>query len=151
MDGVLNGGITESYAPSGCVGVEFCKVTLLKHIVGATGADIVLSSSWKQEFPDGGFATEDGMYLIEQLAEQFVEIEDITIPGKASAYRGGEIKGWLSRHPEVSSWVVLDDEVFCDFDSCGITPHLVQTNGCEGITLEDARQAIEILNNEKEE
>lgn len=146
VDGVLNGGIADSYAPSGCVGVDINKVMLLKHIINATGADIVLSSSWKQEFPDEGFTTEDGIYLVERLAEYSVEIYDITVPGKATAYRGGEIQSWLSRHPEISGWVVLDDEVFCDFESCGIMSHLVQTDCGKGMTIKDVRQAIEVLN-----
>lgn len=146
VDGVLNGDLTDEEAPSGCIGIGSRYIALLRRIIFHTGADIVLSSSWKQEFPAEGFVTEDGMYLVERLLEYSITIEDITIPGKATAYRGGEIQNWLDRHPDVTNWVVLDDEVFCDFESRGIMPHLVQTDGNKGLTLENVRRAIEVLN-----
>lgn len=146
IDGVLNDGQTDERAPSGCIGIDYPKVNLLKHIIDCTGAQVVLSSSWKEEFLDGELTTEDGMYLVEQLAQVFVELEDITVPGKASAYRGSEIRNWLDRHPDVDRWVVIDDDVFCDFEACGIFSHFVKTDYSYGLTWSLCDQAISILN-----
>lgn len=145
VDGVLNDDMTEADAPSGCIGIALDKVLKLKCVVDDTNAAIVLSSSWKAEFPAEGVTTEDGMYLVKCLDHYGIELEDITVPGNATAYRGGEIRNWLDRHPEVSHWVVLDDEVFCDFSERDIMPYLVKTDGRKGLTPDDVKLAIEIL------
>lgn len=72
--------------------------------------------------------------------------EDLSRKGTA---RGHEIYKWLSDHPEVEQWVVLDDEWFVDFSNYGILPHWVHTNFYgEGLTEEHVKKAINILNGE---
>ena len=58
--------------------------------------------------------------------------------------RGHEIRAWLEAHPEVTRWVVVDDE------RLGIEPVLgnercVFTNPDRGVTTGDAERAVEIL------
>lgn len=56
------------------------------------------------------------------------------------------IKAYLSVHPEITDWIVLDDEVFIDFKERGIMPHLVKTDPIWGLTDDDAEVAIKMLN-----
>lgn len=62
--------------------------------------------------------------------------------------RGEEIKAWLRAHPEVQSWVILDD------DQEAIKPVLgsrrcVFTDPARGLEFRDAERAIEILRREE--
>ena len=63
--------------------------------------------------------------------------------------RGMGIKAYLIQHPEITDWIVLDDEIFYDFYERGIIPHLIKTNPVYGLTDVDAAEAIQILNKEK--
>lgn len=65
--------------------------------------------------------------------------------------RGYEIHTWLTQHPDVESWVVLDDEWFWDFAYYEIRQHLVETSFyIRDGGLQDAHveKAIRILNGE---
>ena len=56
--------------------------------------------------------------------------------------RGNLIMEWLDAHPDVTEYVVLDDN--SDMDA--VWEHFVQTSMDVGITDADATRAIEILN-----
>lgn len=60
-------------------------------------------------------------------------------------YRGSGIKAYLAQHPEITDWIVLDDEIFIDFKEQDILPHLLQTNPLYGLTDDDAEIAIKML------
>lgn len=60
-------------------------------------------------------------------------------------YRGMGIKAYLAQHPEITNWIVLDDEIFIDFKEQGILPHLLQTNPLYGLIDDDAKIAIKML------
>lgn len=64
---------------------------------------------------------------------------------KSPVYRGHGIQSYLTEHPEVINWVVIDDEIFKDYDIENIMPHLVKTDGNLGLTENDAAAAIKIL------
>lgn len=149
VDGVLN--------YDGCsarcgfyYGVEDSKVELLKKIIDATGAKIVLSSTWRLGFDNKGHRLEDhAKYLKEKLAKYGLEIYGMTPEvGGWHGQRGREIKLWLTAHEETDEWVVLDDEYFDDFPENGIMPHWVETYDLYGLTEEDVEKAINILNGE---
>ena len=55
--------------------------------------------------------------------------------------RGREIQLWLQQHPEVDSFVILDD----DADMDNLIDRLVQTEIETGLTEQDADRAIELL------
>ena len=83
-------------------------------------------------------------YLDERLAEEGLRIIDKT-EGSVSD-RGHGIVDWLSKHP-VESWVVLDDDIFEDYDECGIMPHLVKTSFYDGgLKDKHVELAITLLN-----
>lgn len=138
IDGVLNSIDSEDHF-HGCIGLDYSGIKLLKEIVDATGAELVLISTWK-------LSCHLCSYLDTRLAQEGLTITDKT--GGSMHNRGHGIIDWLSDHP-TNSWIVLDDEVFDDYDECGILPHLVKTdfyNG--GLKEKHVELAINLLNKE---
>lgn len=145
IDGVLNCSSSESRTPCGYIGIDGGKVRLLKKIVTAANAVIVLTSTWKKEWdhsPDN--CTEDGLYLTKKLSRQGLRILAKT---QDQIYdRGRGIREWIDKRSDcIESWVVLDDFLFADFETFGITPKLVQSDPEFGLTEELAEKAISIL------
>jgi hypothetical protein len=56
--------------------------------------------------------------------------------------RGVEISEWLAGHPEISDYVVLDDDIF---DIAPHREHLVHTDSGTGISDSDIPKALKIL------
>lgn len=117
IDGVLNCASTVERF-HGCFGIEPDKVRLLRDIVQATGAEIVLSSTWRQDADS--FAE-----VRRALALDGLTVEDSTplwyeanlklgwpAPKLSARYqRAPEILAWLkSEGDDVASYVILDDE-----------------------------------------
>lgn len=60
--------------------------------------------------------------------------------------RGEEIKLYLQKHPNIDNFVILDDEIFKDYDNY-LLKHLVKTSFyIDGLTKEHIEQAKIILN-----
>ena len=127
VDGVLNTGSTRVLAPSGYMGVDPWHIRVLASIVREHEALIVLSSTWKDGWnPDKALQTDPDLdYLEDMLSLCGLTIADKT-PG-SSYYRGTGIRDWLRSHPH-RGWLVLDDEIFPDFERQGILPHLIRTS-----------------------
>ncbi len=122
----------------------------LAHIINETGANIVVSSSWKYL----GMTKLKEMWDIRNLPGDLLDITPNTVSDEIllnanldeielGVCRGNEIKEWLSKHKgEVSNYVIIDD-----FDD--LLPeqmcHAVITNTLIGITESDAEKAIKIL------
>jgi hypothetical protein len=115
-------------------------LTCLRQLVAATGALLVISSSWRLTSWVG---------LMRLLAT--VGLDTSVIGGTPSsgmldnfvvtAERPLEIRAWLAAHPDVTTWVALDDAVLKD----------IQQVKCEsgvGLTSALTQQAIAILNGE---
>ena len=156
VDGVLNCETSKSYVTTEdgqtLTGIDKDKVKRLASIVMATGADIVLSSSWKN-----GWYTSDGFLFssttlsnhAKYLRNHLYKKGKLFIRDKTpSSYRGRgyEILFWLKTHPETKAWVVLDDEEWHDFyEYDEIMRHWVKTDFETGLTDDDATAAIQIL------
>ena len=156
IDGVLNCETSKSYVTTedGQVftGIDKDKVKRLASIVAATGADIVLSSSWKN-----GWYTSDGFLFgsttlsnhAKYLRNHLYKKGKLFIRDKTpNSYkgRGREITFWLKTHPETKAWVILDDEEWHDFyEYDEIMRHWVKTDYDVGLTDDDATAAIQIL------
>lgn len=65
--------------------------------------------------------------------------------------RGEEIRKYLDDHPEITEYVVLDDNSFRDFGKYDLPVHLVLTDPKLGLTEADVMRAIRILQGEKTE
>lgn len=101
---------------------------------------IVISSTWRELYSLD--------WLKEKLASYHIDssrVIDIT-PSSMSGDRGREIGQWLYRHPEVTQYVVIDDN---DWGIKAIHPdEFVQTTWEGGFHLGHAYEAIEKLSNE---
>lgn len=158
IDGVLNDDNTclKERTPEGYAGVESKYIKVLKYIVDKTGAEIVLSSDWRAEWHHNGKHGEDMRYLCKKLSDEGLTIADKTpgnVKGKGFSGRGLEIAKYLKDHPEITDYVILDDNDFFDFSDAPAKGHVVITvTGSYvtgryrlGLTKEQADTAINIL------
>jgi hypothetical protein len=117
-------------------------VERLNEITRATGAVIVVSSTWRI-CNEAEFAR-----LIDYLKQEGVEAEIIgrtpRVPSRRTAEgheaRGIEIQDWLDENP-VDKFVILDD----DSDMEHLMPYLVHTTWNDGISEENVAEAIALL------
>ena len=143
IDYVVNCMSTKERAPSGVIGVEQRLIAYIKEIVDATGAKIVLSSTWRKDWAFNLLNGKDWDYLREEFAEQNLYFFDYT-PIRSDSHRGREIKEWLeSTDYNVRSYVIIDDEMFDIKDLH--EGHMVQTSFNDGINPYAVKMAIEIL------
>ena len=164
IDGVLNS--TNSLYEN--ESLEDVLVLRLKKIVDATGAKLILSSSWRELWTAVKKLMDKldkyDMYL-SGMTDNGVELSFIKEKGlkptkkyleyhgysyEKDSYidvthdRGAEIYKWLNDHPETNSFVILDDETF---DIITYFPNnFIKTNFKTGLTDEDVKKAIELLN-----
>ena len=137
------------------------KCKLLKQLVEATDAKIVLSSSWRLSLsaiqniidvfrPYGlrldGF-TQEGVPQVKLKGTKYENIKPShsynRFDGPCIEDRGAEIAYWLIKHPEVSAYVILDDE-FSDIIDWHPN-NLVKTSLYNGLTEKEVLKCIEIL------
>jgi hypothetical protein len=133
VDGVLNDWNTNTRNPENFIGVDQHLCEKLRTIVAATGAKIVLSSAWR-------LSPRCLSYLWQECGPT-VDCIGAT-PYLLGEERGEEIKDWLAVHPEVDSFVILDDRT----DMSDLGANLVHTNDMVGLTDENVELAIKILN-----
>lgn len=154
IDGTLNNIETEERVPNTAyTGISNSKVKLLKKIVEATDAQIVLSSTWRLQRTrwGGEIPKEHKEYLKKKLAKQGLRYISST-PDIHPSRRGEEIYKWLEDNNDITidGWVVLDDERWADFSEYDILPHFILTKGYNyndgGLSEEDVKHAIRILN-----
>lgn len=113
-----------------------CSVENLLKIIESTGAEIVISSSWRYIHRLGS------LRMMWEVRELPGEILDILPCGASYISRGEEIECWLNKHGQ-SKYVIIDD--LNDFYPTQLDRY-VETNPILGITEADAAKAIEILN-----
>ena len=153
VDGVLNCATSKSSCYDtvcGVVaGIDSDKVKRLAKIVEATGAEIVLSSDWKDGWNKYYTSSKPShaKYLDNHLYKKGrLTIKDKTPnTSKGSWFRGEEILSYLRSHKDVENYVILDDTFFEDFSIKEISEHLVLTEYKVGLTDADVEKAIKIL------
>ena len=132
VDGVLNDGPTILGT-----GKDFPTknhLECLKQIVEATNAEIVLSSSWR-------FYAQDRNDIKNALRS--INLAYIDKTKELPKGRDAEIREWLRRHPEVESYLILDDS---NEFSEELKEHQVLTTFYEGLLPKHVEKAIDILN-----
>lgn len=141
IDGVLNCQASKARCEE-FVGIDTAKVRLLRKLVENTGAVIVLTSTWKKHWNKRDHFDK---YMHNKFGKEHIEVFSCT---DGDTYkRGAGIHDWLKEH-EVESWVVLDDEIFGDYDR-PIFERLVKTEWYDdngGIHEEHIELATKILN-----
>ena len=136
VDGVLNHSSTsEFFGPY--IGIDTFNLACLAVLVEDSNKEeetkIVLSSSWRAGVNNKGAEMPGSyQYLTERLKEEELILYDETpILPQTDIFspRGKEITTWLENHKDlnITSYVVLDDELFPDFKEYGITKRLVRT------------------------
>ena len=144
VDGVLNASGQTKERFHGLLGICLVMMHRLHRILLATDCRVVVSSTWRKHPAH-----------LEHLKECMGPVAAARIVGTTPVLdaqapsglwtgqsRGNEIKAWLDKHPAVTRFVILDD----DFDLGGLLPHHVATNTFEGLTDEQAAEAIRRLN-----
>lgn len=123
-------------------------VERLWRILAAGNASIVVVSGWRSRF------TLHGLQVLLAQATIHAPVLDAVAWAPTRDGRDGRMAGtlqWLKRHPEVTSWVVLDDSFHeWSFDGewgrgvpAAIERHLVQP--VRGLSDADVARAIAIL------
>jgi hypothetical protein len=70
----------------------------LKSLVTSTNACVVLASTWRHEV--------DGTQKARKLGIPFEEM----LPDLCPHFRGREVKAWLTNHPNVERFAIIDDD-----------------------------------------
>jgi hypothetical protein len=129
-------------------------VEYLKMIIDATNCKIVFSTSWRY-FKDHHIEGSDWRKTLADLltVDQSIflgntpDISSGWDNGTFSRRRGSEIKMWLECNTEPGKYkfCVIDDEV-CDIIPVIPKKNVIHVNMKTGLTIDDAKRAIAILN-----
>ena len=125
-------------------------VARLRFVIANTGCKIVVSSSWRHHTSYAPYQPDRNWRDV--LAEMLHRTEDEVFAGSTptdfkNGQRGIEINQWLESHP-VDAYCVVDDEVV-DILPYVDNSKVVKTDMRYGLTIEDARRIINVLNKEK--
>src|ERR1035437_1351328 len=141
FDGVLNSvgsfiynnrlkllGLTEtpthkSFCPVSCSNLEYI-------LEECPDVQVVVSSTWRRN------KTLEALKEILKVHHIMADRMIGTTPICASRYRGDEIKEYLDSHPEVTEFVIIDD----DSDMKPYMDRLVKTENRNGLTFTDAEK-----------
>ena len=121
-------------------------VRRVRDIVDATGAVIVLTSSWRMGWSRNSGEMDDlCRRLVEIMAESGLEIYDRT-SWLRNGDRGQEIREWIRNAPaKVERFVILDDNDF-HWKQRRLDPYWIQTDFSDGGLKEEyEKRAVEIL------
>ncbi len=114
------------------------RVYKLKRVLDAVpDLKIVISSSWRI-----GRTLEELKQLLPAFMDEIIGKTPSSPDDPEEEGRGYEILDWLKYHPEVTSYVVLDDE---QFDMGPVMDCLVKTPTMGGIRDEDVETIIKIF------
>lgn len=112
-------------------------VRQLKRVIDATGADIVVESSWKYL----GLEAMQELWRVRNLPGRVI---DITPSLTNNKNKGEGIAAWLSEHVTPDARYVIIDDEYVVLDSQ--LPYFIWTNPYEGLTEDHADRAMLILN-----
>lgn len=114
--------------------------TLLQFIVRATGASIVLSSTWRTE--------EAKVDMLNQMLRERELVPAIGRTKDLGTHREAEICEWLDRNPQVLRWIAIDDQDLvtrCTDSAVRLRGHFVKTDSSFGLRIWDAALAVSFL------
>ncbi len=111
VDGVLNSNNYIKYTLKNNIKgilseIDPKTIEMLKYVIDVTGAQIVVSSSWRN------------IRKFEYLKKLFLKY-GITLDEKTPVVdneRGLEIKQYLKKHANIEQYLILDDEIFDSYD-----------------------------------
>jgi hypothetical protein len=115
---------------------------------------IVISSTWRELFELEWLKEHlkkyrvDGDRVIDKTPSLYQPSTNPYSVAQERTPRGNEIKDWLDRHPEVTGYVILDDNSDMLPDQ---RQHFVQTDWLTGMTLYHVNEAIDVLHRRRYE
>lgn len=132
--------------------IDMNNIKIINDICDKTNAKIVVTSSWRIGYRGdvlafNGYLTQyiiEHNYLdnVQDIFDKFIG-NIVGMTDSVGTCRGNEIKSYMSEHPEVENYVILDDDSdMCDYQLF----NFVQTDTYEGITERDAKLCVDILN-----
>lgn len=124
----------ESFDPIACSNLQY----ILEEL---PDVQIVVSSTWRK------YNTLAALQEIFKVNHLLPERMIGTTPESKEGYRGKEIETYLKAHPEVTEFVIVDD----DSDMEPYMDRLVKTDGRNGLTWTDAEKVIEMFGGKNEE
>ena len=111
-------------------------VELLKEIIDATDAGIVVTSTWKMDMGlDGLQQMWGGRYLPGKVVGVTPDIDPI--------HRGDEVQAWLDAHPTAVRYAIIDDCPLLDFFREDQQEHLFKVHQSTGLDESTTRKVIE--------
>lgn len=148
VDGVLNNEGVFKDRRFGYMPLDHLCIERLHNVIRETGCKIVLSSAWREverleKALDANLVFEvyNGLGS-DPLQVRHSDRSTRRLNGDAYNGRGSEIAEWLSRHPEVDGYAIVDD----DGDMLpGQMSRFVQTTFDTGLADEHAARLIAIL------
>jgi len=132
IDGVLNCTRTENPRKFPYI-VDSVLLARFTRLIDLTGAEVVLSSTWRYD-PAGVFSAK-------YYGVPFIDVT----PDMPNRPRREEVLSWLKQHPEVERFIVIDDED----DQLDSLP-LFQPSARTGLTDEIIERAAAFLNGESD-
>ena len=124
-------------------------VSRLRFVISNTGCKIVISSSWRHHTNYAPYQPDRNWRDV--LAEKLQKTREEVFAGETGydkeGRRGIEILQWLSEH-SVDAYCVVDDETL-DIEPYINKDKIVKTDMKYGLTVENARCIINMLNKEK--
>jgi HAD domain in Swiss Army Knife RNA repair proteins len=140
IDGVLNDNTFDAEAESSTL--RPAAVERLREILRATGAKVVLTSSWRYLITAGAMTVEGFEYLLRTHGLPKGSLVGHTPCDEELPGRGAQIRRWLEAHGAVDAWVALDDD---PLELGADSWRHVRTQRGVGLTAADVRQSIEVL------
>lgn len=125
----------EAFDPIACSNLQY----ILEEL---SDVQVVISSTWRKH---------KNLAALQKIFENNNILSDRmigTTPVSEEGYRGKEIETYLKEHPEITKFVIIDD----DSDMKPYMDRLVKVDSRNGFTFTDAERVIEMLGgkNEKE-
>lgn len=113
------------------------KMSLLRHLVQQSNAQIVLSSAWRLQPRTMSIVNQQ---LIRHGLDKVIDkTADFGVAGKRSA----EILHWVKQN-EPSAWIAIDDiDLACD--ESRLANHFIHTNSQIGLTAEQCERGLRLL------
>lgn len=143
IDGVLNSARYDKNKSATDGNIDVSRLLLIKSLIDRTGANVVLSSSWRCHWDPLGKETNETGREIEDIFNQCsIKLFDRT--PLLGGNRSKEIRAWLSGREDVESFVIIDD---IKFGWGELENYVVKTDYRIGNALEQTHidKAIEIL------
>ena len=110
----------------------------LRHIIDATDAGIVVTSTWKMDMGLEGILQ---MWGARNLPGKVIGVT----PDIDPIHRGDEVQAWLDANPGAVRYAIIDDCPFQEFFREEQLPHLFKVDERTGLDEKTVTKVIELL------